>query len=183
MDIELRSQPRAWFALYTRHRHERTVARFLDKEGVEVFLPVYEARHRWRDRVKELSLPLFPNYLFVFSGFDERNTILRTPGVYDFVRQAGRASPIPEDEIAAVRKTVKNGLSVEPHPFLNIGDRVRSKSGPLRGLEGILVRKNGHYHLVVSVELLGRSLAVEVDAADFERVNGSSPFRCEAASS
>ena len=183
MDIELRSQSRAWFALYTRHRHEKTVAEFLDREGMEVFFPCYTARHRWKDRIKQLSLPLFPNYVFVFSGFDERISILRAPGVYDFVRLAGRPSPIPETEIEAVRRTIDNGLSVDPHPFLNIGDRVRGKTGPLAGLEGILVRKNGLYHLVLSVELLGRSLSVEVDAADFERVNESSPLWCPAAMS
>src|ERR1051326_8358463 len=92
MGIELRTQCRAWFAIYTRHRHEKAVAEFLDNEGVEVFVPFYNARHRWKDRVKQLSLPLFPNYVFVFSGFDERISILRTPGVYDFVRLAGRPS-------------------------------------------------------------------------------------------
>ncbi|HEX5411676.1 MAG TPA: UpxY family transcription antiterminator [Terriglobia bacterium] len=179
MEIELETRSRAWFALYTRHRHERAVADFLDKEGVEVFVPLYNARHRWKDRVKQLSLPLFPNYVFVFSGADERISILRTPGVYDFVRLAGRPSPIPNDEIAAVRKTMDNGLAVDPHPFLNIGDRVRGKSGPLKGVEGILVRKSGHCHLVLSVELLGRSVAVEVDAADFERESRSNPLVCE----
>lgn len=176
MEIQLRPQSRAWFALYTRHRHEKAVAQFLDNEGVKVFVPFYNARHRWKDRVKQLSLPLFPNYVFVFSSVDERISILRTPGVYDFVRLAGRPSPIPEGEIAAIRKTVENDMAIDPHPFLNIGDHVRGVSGPLKGVEGILIRKNGLYHLVLSIELLGRSLAVEVDAADFERVSASIPL-------
>lgn len=182
-DIGLSDQTRAWYALYTRHKHEKAVAQFLEKDRLEVFLPVYTTQHRWKDRIKQLSLPLFPSYVFVFCGFHDRVPILRTPGVYDFVRLAGRPAPIAEREIEAVRKTVDRGLSVTPHPFLNIGDRVRGKTGPLAGLEGILIRKNGLYHLVLSVELLGRSLSVEVDAVDFERVNKSSPLWYQPANS
>ncbi|HZT71960.1 MAG TPA: UpxY family transcription antiterminator [Terriglobia bacterium] len=159
-----------WFALYTRHQHEKSVAQLLERKGAEVFLPLYKAVHRWKDRMKLLSLPLFPNYVFVLDGNERRGAILATPGVYDFVRQGGWPAPIPRNEIDAVRKAVTRGVGVEPHPFLNAGDRVRVKSGPLEGVEGILVRKKGLCRLVLSVELLERSIAVEVEVADIERV-------------
>ncbi|MEJ2008956.1 MAG: UpxY family transcription antiterminator [Acidobacteriota bacterium] len=165
------TQSRLWFALYTRHQHEKGTAKCLAGKGIEVFLPLYKTAHRWKDRIKQLSLPLFPNYVFVCAGIDQNAAILRTPGVYNFVRFRGRPSPIPGQEIEAVKKTVDKGLSIEPHPFLNIGDRVRAKSGPLEGVEGILVSKKGFYRLVLSVNLLARSIAVEVDAVDFERVS------------
>ncbi len=164
------SQAPAWFALYTRHQHEKAVAQTLQGKGVEVFLPLYDAVHRWKDRAKQLSLPLFPNYVFVFAGLDSRAAILSSPGVYDFVRAAGWPAAIPAEEIAAVRKVVEKGLGVEPHPFLKSGDRVRLRRGPLEGIEGVLVRKKTFYRLVLSVELLARSISVEVDVTDVERV-------------
>jgi transcription antitermination factor NusG len=136
---------------------------------VETFLPLYNAAHRWKDRVKQLSLPLFPNYVFVRAGFDQHAAILRTPGVYDLVRVSGSPAPIPVEEIEAVRRVVERGLSLQPHPFLKSGDRVRLRTGPLEGVEGVLVRKKNLFRLVISVELLLRSVAVEVDAVDIER--------------
>lgn len=177
------TQPSAWFALYTRHQHEKSVARLLSGKGVETFLPLYNAAHRWKDRVKRLSLPLFPNYVFVLAGADRRAAILQAPGIYDFVRLSGSPVPIPAEEIEAVRRVVEKGLSVEPHPFLKFGDRVRLRTGPLEGIEGILVRKKNLYRLVISVELLVRSVAVEVDAVDIERVAmGSATVASHAAS-
>jgi transcription antitermination factor NusG len=167
--IDFRKQSPAWFAVYTRHRHEKAVAQFVSGKGVEVFLPLYKTTHPWKDRIKDLLLPLFPNYVFVLAGPDQRSAVLSTPGVYDFVRLGGLATPIPEEEIEAVRQVVGHGLDAEPHPFLKSGDRVRVKSGPLEGLEGILVRKKNFYRLVLSVELLVKSISVEVDACDVER--------------
>lgn len=160
----------AWFALYTRHQHEKAVANSLQSKGVEVFLPLYDSAHRWKDRIKQLSLPLFPNYVFVFVDLESRFAVLTSPGIYDFVRAAGQPAAIPVEEINAVRKVVAKGLSVEPHPFLKSGDRVRLKRGPLEGIEGILIRKKSFYRLILSVELLARSISVEVDVADVERV-------------
>lgn len=173
MDIKTPSP--AWLALYTHHQHEKAVAQLLFAKGIEAFLPLYKAAHRWKDRVKELSLPLFPNYVFVFAGLNLRGAILSTPGVYDFVRLGGAPAPIPVEEIEAVRKAVEKGLGVEPHPFLKSGDRVRVISGPLEGVEGILVRKKNFYRLILSVELLVRSISVEVEVADVERVMESRP--------
>ncbi len=159
----------SWFALYTQHRHEKAIARFISGKGLEVFLPLYKTAHRWKDRMKELELPLFPNYVFVLSNSTQRAAVLSTPGVYDFVRLSGAPAPIPQEEIDAVRLAVGHRLNAEPHPFLKSGDRVRVKSGPLEGLEGILIRKKNFYRLVLSVELLVKSISVEVEACDVER--------------
>jgi len=105
-----------------------------------------------------------------FTGSDQRGLILSTPGSYDFVCHGSSPAPIPAEEIEAVHRVVERGLRAEPHPFLKSGDRVRVKSGPLEGLEGILVREKSFYRLVLSVELLVRSISVEVEVADVERV-------------
>ena len=166
------AQSHSWFALYTRHRHEKAVAQQISEKGLEAFLPLYKTAHRWKDRVKQLFLPLFPNYVFVLACPSQRGTVLSTPGVYDFVRLSGVPAPIPTEEIDAVRRVVQQSLNAEPHPFLKTGDRVRVKSGPLEGLEGILIRKKNFYRLILSVELLMKSISVEVEASDVERVDG-----------
>lgn len=160
----------AWFALYVRHRHEKAVAKGVSEKGLTVFLPLYKVAHRWKDRMQELVLPLFPNYVFILAAPSQRNVVLSTPGIYDFVRLSGVPAPVPAEEIEAVRQAVTHGLNAEPHPFLKTGDRVRVKTGPLGGMEGILVRKKNFYRLVLSVELLVRSISVEVDVSDVERV-------------
>jgi transcription antitermination factor NusG len=154
--------PSDWNAIYTRHQHEKTVASHLTRSGAEVFLPTYNVVRHWTDRKKLLSLPLFPCYVFLRSGQPWK--ALATPGVHSLVTFAGRPAPIPDLEIDAIRKAVASSCRVEPHPFLRCGDWVRVKSGPLMGIEGILVRKKGSYRLILSLQLLGRSIAVEVDA-------------------
>ena len=161
----------AWHALHTRYQHEKVVAELLTREGFETFLPLYTTVHRWKDRIKRLSLPLFPCYVFLRGGVDRRLQILNTPGVHAIVETAGRPGVIPEPEIAAIRRAVENSLQIEPHPFLANGDWVRIKTGPLVGLEGFLVRKQDQLRLVLSVEMLGRAVAVEVDAFIVERVS------------
>ena len=161
-------QPVEWNAIYTRHQHEKIVADNLTRSGLEVFLPTYNVIRQWTDRKKCLSLPLFPCYVFLRSPFEQRWTILATPGVHSFVMCAGRPAPIPDLEIEAVRKAVASSLRVEPHPFLRCGDWVRVKSGPLEGIEGILVRKKGSYRLILSLQQVGKSMAVEVDAFSVE---------------
>ena len=158
-----------WYALYTRHQHEKTVAEILRAKGFEVFLPLYPATHQWKDRVKQLSLPLFPCYVFIRASLDRRVPILMTPGVHAFVGVEGRSARIPDAEIDAVHRTIDNLLHVEPHPYLRTGDWVRVKSGPLEGIEGILVRKTNRFRLVLSVEMLQKSVAVEVDPSVVER--------------
>ena len=158
-----------WHALYTRHQHEKAVASILKGKGFDVFLPLYSAVHRWQDRAKELSLPLFPCYVFVRGGLDRRADVLATPGVHSFVPRQGPAADVPEAEIEAVRRLVVRSNGVEPHPYLRCGEWVRVKSGPLEGLEGILTRKKNLFRLVLSVELLEKSVAVEVSASMVER--------------
>lgn len=164
-----------WYALYTRHQYEKIVADLLTRKGFETFLPLYSAVHRWKDRNKLLSLPLYPSYVFLQGGLDRRLQILTTPGVAGVVSFAERPGVIPSEEIEAIRRVIANRLNVEPTPFLNYGDWVRVKSGPLEGIEGILIRKKNLYRLVLSVELLEKSVSVEIDASVVEKATASRP--------
>ena len=161
-----------WYAVCTRHQHEKTAARIMEYKDLEVFLPLYKARHRWKDRIKEVSVPLFPGYLFVREGLKRWLAILSTPGVSSIVSSGGQPVAIPFLEIEGIKRVVESTLRVEPHPFLKSGDRVRVKCGPIAGVEGILIRHKSVARLVLSVELLGNSAAVEVDATDVERISG-----------
>ena len=168
-----------WHALYTRHQHEKVVAQALSGKGFEVFLPQYRTVRKWKDRQKEIVLPLFPNYVFILGGLDRMLNILTTPGVHSLVSWGGRPAEIPWNEIEAVRRLVESSLPLEPHPFLKCGDLVRIKSGALEGIEGILVRKTRGVRLVLSVEMLSRSAAVEVDVNMVERVSEAAAHRAE----
>ena len=165
----------AWYALYTRHQHEKTVARMLAGKGFEVFLPLYTAAHRWQDRMRRLSLPLFPGYVFLRLEVARRSQVVTTPGVHHFVPSAGPPEAISPPEIEAVRRLIEEAASFGPHPFLKRGDWVRIKSGPLEGLEGFLTRRKGRFKLVLSVELLQQSVGVEVEAADVVAASRPSP--------
>jgi transcription antitermination factor NusG len=159
-----------WYAAHTRHQHEKLVASMLAKKGFEVFLPLYSEVRQWRDRQKRVELPLFSCYVFLRGDLDRRLSILTTPGVHGMVASAGKLAGIPEEEIEAVRSAVANRVKLEPYPFLKCGDLVRVKSGALKGVEGFLVRKKGQARLIISVSLLERSVAAEVDANAVERV-------------
>jgi transcription antitermination factor NusG len=161
--------PSVWYAIYTRYKHEKTVAQILTRKGLETFLPLYASAHRWKDRTKLVSLPLFPCYVFLKDGLDRRLDIVTTPGFHALVSAAGQPVAIPPDEIEAIRRAVESGARVNPHPFLKCGERVRVKCGPLTGVEGILVRMKNQCRLVVSVAMLGKAVAVEVDASAVER--------------
>ncbi len=146
-----------WWAVYTRHQHEKTVVENLSANEIETFLPVYQVVRQWKDRKKHLSLPLFPCYVFVRGNSERRVQVVSAPGVFSIVSIAGHPAPIPTAQIDAIRLAVGSSLRVEPHPFLHCGDRVPD-------VEGILIRKKGSYRLILSAELLQKSLAVEVDA-------------------
>ena len=167
--------PRTWYALYTRHQHEKAVAHILTSKGFDTFLPLYPVARRWKDRTKLLSLPLFPCYVFLSGSLERRLDIMTTPGIYALVSNAGQPAAIPSAEIEAIRRTVESGYRVEPHPLLKSGDWVRVNYGPLKGIEGILVRKKNLYRLVLSVEMLGKAAAVEVDASTVEPSNDKPP--------
>jgi transcription antitermination factor NusG len=157
-----------WYAIYTRHQHEKTVAETISNNGFEVFLPLYSIVRQWKDRKKHLFLPLFPCYVFLHGGLDRRMKVLSTPGVFSIVGIGGQPVAIQATEIEAIRRAVTSDLRVEPHPFLQCGDRVRVKAGPMKGTEGILIRKKSSFRLILNAELLQRSIAVEVDALSIE---------------
>ena len=169
----------AWYAVYTRHQHEKVAACNLQRKGFEVFLPLYTAAHRWKDRTKRLSLPLFPCYVFLQGGPERRFDLLATPGVLALVENGGRAAAIPAEQIEAVRRAIAGWAPVEPVPYLQFGDCVRVTEGPLKNIEGVLVRaREGASKLILSVELLQRSVAVEVDASLVEPVRGLPDRTC-----
>lgn len=154
-----------WFALQTRARYEHFAAKQLASKGYEIFLPLYHCKRRWCDRLKVLELPLFPGYLFCRFDSQDRLPILKTPGVMQIVGIARTPIPVDEEEITALQAAVRTGLPRYPSPFLTVGDRVRIEDGPLCGVEGILLNLKGRYRLVLSVSLLQRSVAVEVESA------------------
>jgi transcription antitermination factor NusG len=155
--------PFPWYALRVRPRFEKMVASALLSKGYEGFLPLYRHRSRWSDRIKEVLLPLFPGYMFCRFDVNKRLPILVTPGVLEVVGIAKTPYPVEEAEIFALQSIVLSSLQVEPRSYLNIGTRVRIELGPLSGVEGILTGKKGNRKLVVSVSLLQRSVAVEID--------------------
>jgi transcription antitermination factor NusG len=159
-----------WLALYTRHQHEKVVAEMLSAKGFEVFLPLYESMRRWRDRKKMLSLPLFPCYVFVRGPLERKLAMITTPGVHMILYRGEQVALIPGEEMHAIQKVVDGTFCVEPHPYLKCGERVRVKRGSLEGVEGVLVRKKNLYRLVLSVNMVAQSVAVEIDAADVEPV-------------
>ena len=161
----------SWYALYTRHQHEKIVDQILTNKGFSTFLPLYATTHSWKDRTKSLQLPLFPCYVFLKGGIERRLQILTTPGLYGLVSSAGQPATIPDIEIEAIRRVVESGTRVEAHPYLRCGNWVRVKNGPLTGIEGILVRKKNISRLVLSVEILGTAAAIEVAAFQVEAIN------------
>lgn len=154
-----------WFAVQVRAQREASAADHLTGKGYDLFLPTYKCRKRWSDRIKEIETPLFPGYLFCRLDANDRLPILKTPWVLQIVGFNGSPIPVDEDEIAAVRTLVSCGVPAQPWPFLEIGDRVRIESGPLRGLVGVLIQFKGNHRFVVSITLLQRSVAVEIDSA------------------
>ena len=164
---------KAWYAVYTRFQHEKSAASLLEKKEFEVFLPVYRTVHRWKDRNQEVVLPVFPCYLFLRTELDRKLDVLRTVGVRWMVENAGQACTLPDAEIEAVRKMCSVSSRLQPYPFLKQGDLVRVRSGPLTGTEGFFVRVKNQCRVVVSIALLQRSIAVEVDLADVDLLNAS----------
>jgi transcription antitermination factor NusG len=163
----------SWWAVYTRHQHEKAVAQVLSSKGFEVFLPLYDSVRRWKDRNKRLSLPLFPCYVFVRGGLDRRLQVVTTPGIHTILYSGERLAFIPNNEIDSIRRAVDSPLLVEPHPFLRCGEKVRVTRGSLEGVVGVLVRKKSLFRLVLSVEMLAQSVSVEIDASDVEPEKGS----------
>jgi transcription antitermination factor NusG len=159
-----------WYALYTTARHERVVARQLEERRIESFLPVYRAWHRWKDRRKQVELALFPSYVFVRIEEEEKLRVLKVAGAVHVVSFNGKMAALPEREIDALRNALENDVYAEPCPYLRVGRRVRVVRGPMEGAEGILSRKKDKCRVVLSVDVLMRSVAVELDTTDVEAI-------------
>ena len=165
-----------WYAVYTKHQHEKKCAESLLGKSIEAYLPLYQSVRRWQDRKKTLFLPLFPSYVFFRSSLERRLDILRAPGVFFIVGNAFGASAIEEEDIAAMRQITASRLKIYPHPVLKFGDRVRIRRGPLEGIKGILTRVNNQDRVVMSVEPLQKAVSVEVDVNDVEKETGIKPL-------
>lgn len=162
--------PSNWYAVSVRPRHEKCVTRHLEQTGLNYLLPTYRSVRRWKDRRQELDMALFPGYVFVNIRPDsrERLGVLRAPGVLRFVTFQGQPAPLPDSEIRALESSMSAGLQPQPHPYLRQGRKVRVKAGPLADAEGIMIRRKDGFRLVLSIELIMRSVMLEVDEADVE---------------
>ncbi len=157
-----------WYAVQTCANHEKRVLEQLGQRTVEAYLPLYESVRRWKDRRMRLELPLFPGYVFVHLELRDRLRVLQTPSVVRLVGFGGQPAALPDQEIEALRHGLTHKLRLEPHPYLKVGNRVRVRTGPLQGLEGILVRKKNGSRFVISMDLIMRSVAAEIDVAELE---------------
>src|SRR5581483_3025862 len=161
--IFLNSDIPAWFAIKVRSRQEKITAKVLSGKGFEVFLPLFRCKRRWSDRIKQVDLPLFSTYLFCRFRLQEQISVLSTPGILQIVSHGKRPEPVEETEISRIRKMIHSGLALEPWRALAIGQAVRLEDGPLKGMTGTLIEVRGSDRLIVSVPLLQRSVAVEID--------------------
>jgi transcription antitermination factor NusG len=158
----------SWYALYTAPRHEKQVAAQIDRQGIVSFLPLYRSVRRWKDRRKELALVLFPGYVFVRMALQHRLRVLQLPGAVRLVTFSGQPVPLPDGDIENLQHHLSCSGNIEPHPYLSVGRRVRVRSGPMKGLEGIILRTKDRCRIVLSIHLIMRSVAVEVDESDVE---------------
>ena len=152
-----------WFALRVRHQHERATATVLEMKELETFVPLVRSRRQWSDRLKTLAAPLFPSYVFCRFEYAKRLAILNTPGVISIVGFGNSPTPVRDEEIASIQAAIASGRAVHPWPYLQTGERVEITRGPLKDVQGILVHEKNEWRVVLSVDLLMRSIAVEVD--------------------
>jgi len=157
-----------WYAAYTCAQHEKRVREHLEQRSIEAFLPLYEAVHRWKDRRMRVSWALFPGYVFVRLALRDRLQVLQIPGVARLVGFNGQPAALRDEEIEGIQSCLVHGHHLEPHPYLRAGRRVRVTSGPFQGLEGIVQRKKGRLRLIISLNLILRSVAVEINETDLE---------------
>ena len=166
------SEPAQWYAIQTRPRHEKSAAAELEQKGILTFLPLVTQIHRWSDRRQKVVLPLFAGYAFVNIAPTPKTriSVLRTNGVLSFVGSHNQGAPIPESQIQGIRSLLANRIPFSPYSFLKVGQRVRIRGGCLDGVEGILIRQNGDQRLVLSVDMIQRSLVVSIEGYDVEPV-------------
>ena len=162
-----------WYAAYTCANREKRVREQLEQRSVESFLPVYETVRQWKDRRMRLQLPLFPGYLFVRMAVVDRLRVLQVPGVVRLVGFNGQLVALPDAEIEGLKNGLARGVQAEPYPYLTVGRRVRVKRGPFEGRQGILLRRKGKIRLVLSIELIMRSVVIDIDANDVEAVTAN----------
>ena len=161
-----------WYAGYTSARHEKKVAQQLRQRDIECFLPLYETVRRWNNGRHRVQMPLFPGYVFVRIALKERLRVLQIPGFVRLVGFNGLPYPLPGTEIDAMREALIAGVVAEPYPYLTTGSRVEVLSGPLQGVRGVLLRRQGKCRVVLSIDLIMRSVVVEVEASNIVPVHG-----------
>jgi transcription antitermination factor NusG len=161
--MEIRNQQWPWFAILARTSREKTASLVLESAGYECFVPTSKYTRRWSDRTKEIDVPLFPGYFFCRMNPLNRLPVLMTPGVIQIVGVGKTPIPVEEEEIAAIQRVGKNGLEIMPWPHMQVGHVARIEDGPLRGMTGIVIKIKSGLKLVLSVNLLQRSVAVEID--------------------
>ncbi|TKB95359.1 MAG: UpxY family transcription antiterminator [Nitrospira sp.] len=155
-----------WYALRTRSRHEKLVREQLTNQGIEPLLPTVKRLSQWKDRKKEIEVPLFSGYCFVHFSSEQKLPVLKTIGVIDIVGSGQRPEPIPDEEIAAIKTLMTSVLPYDPHPYLHEGMQVEVVRGPLQGVRGVLLRKEKRHRLVLGVRLIQQAAAVEIDVND-----------------
>lgn len=165
------TEHRLWLAAYTRSQHEVKVARHLQSKAIAFLLPTYTRTSQWSDRLRKSEAPLFPGYVFVNVSEEERVRVLQTIGVVNFVSASGHPSSLSESDVALLKECVARPEKFQPHEFLHIGQRVRVRCGPFAGLEGVLTGKKNSSRLVVTLEQIMRSVAVDLDGATVEAVH------------
>jgi transcription antitermination factor NusG len=159
-----------WYAAYTNANHEKRVAEQLAQKSIEHFLPLYASPRRWKDRTVNLQLPLFPGYVFLQLALRDRLQVLQIPSVVRIVGFGGMPAALSAEEVESLRRAQARGIHLEPHPFLSAGRRVRITAGPLAGQVGILKRWKGHLRVLLSIELIQRSVLVDIDVSAVEPV-------------
>ncbi|MFZ0640190.1 MAG: UpxY family transcription antiterminator [Candidatus Acidiferrales bacterium] len=158
-----RIEPR-WYAVFTRSRHEKSTAHLLQRKRVETFLPLYGTVRRWKNGDHRVELPFFPGYAFVRIPLVDRLDVLKVPGVARLVGFNGTPTPLDDEEVESLRRAISSGMKTAPHPYLTVGRRVRITAGPLAGREGILLRRKGAVRVVLSIDLIQRSMVADLDA-------------------
>lgn len=155
-----------WYAAYTASRHEKTVTEHLRQREIECFLPLYESVRRWNNGRHRVQLPLFPSYVFVRMAVRDRLRVLQVPGLAQLVTFQGAPAALPDTEIETLRNALVAGVMAQPYRYLNVGSKVEISRGPLQGMRGVMLRHQGQFRVVLSVEMIMRSIVVEVDALD-----------------
>jgi len=158
----------SWYAVYTVVRHEKSVNTALTEKEINTFLPIKKVLSRWKDRRKEIDVPLFPGYVFVNSSLENKLKILNTRGVIRILGINGHPTPVPNEQIESIKRLLEADLNFDPYPYFKEGKEVVVVKGPLEGMSGKIVERRGEFRLILSVDLINRSISVEVDISDVE---------------